>query len=156
MAATRCLLRVLHGAYCKLGKPLLPDATIVHVNILAFLVDNVPNAHGLAATLNRPDFLRVGIRKLTDAEIELFSDIPRSARNILRHGTNNMIMPPLMQAIYSAFFAASCPHLPLSLYPSLFVAYEPSSSCDNRHYRCGAMLSSNIWDWCQFANTFPN
>ena len=66
--------------FIKLGKLLLPDATIVHVNILAPPVDDVPNAHGLTATLNRHDFLRVEIRKLTDAEIELISEIPRSAR----------------------------------------------------------------------------
>ena len=28
--------------------------------------------------------------------------------------------------------------------------------CDNHHYRCGAMPSTKLCCWCQFANTFPN
>ena len=130
--------------FIKVGKLMLPDATIVHINILAFLVEDASHAQRLTSTLNNNDFPHIEIRKLTNAEIELFSDIPRSARNILHQETNHIITPHLTQAIYSAFLAASCPHNTLSLYPSLFAAYPPSYTCANHQCRCGALLSSNI------------
>ena len=129
---------------------------VVHINLVAFPIDNVANAESLAATLGSHDFPSVEIRTLTEAEIELLSDIPRTARNLLRQGTNHIITPPLMRAIYRAFFAASCPHIPPSLYPSLFAAYQPPPQSDNHHCQCGAMLLSNICHWCQFANIFPH
>ena len=140
----------------KFGKLMLPDASIVHINLVAFPIDNVANAESLAATLGSHDFPSVEIRTLTEAEIELLSDIPRTARNLLRQGTNHIITPPLTRAIYRAFFAASCPHIPPSLYPSSFAAYQPPPQSDNHHCQCGAMLLSNICHWCQFANIFPH